>query len=72
MIGKERAGTGGIPMSDRIAKILAGGASKQPVTINNQTNNLTINADDPIKMMGEAAAGRFFQSAFIQLRHATV
>ena len=72
MIGKEKAGTGGIPMSDRIAKILAGGASKQPVTINNQTNNLTINADDPIKMMGEAAAGRFFQSAFIQLRHATV
>ena len=72
MIGKEKAGTGGIPMSDRIAKILAGGASKQPLTINNQTNNLTINADDPIKMMGEAAAGRFFQSAFIQLRHATV
>ena len=59
-------------MSDRIAKILAGGASKQHVTINNQTNNLTINADDPIKTMGEAAAGRFFQSAFIQLRHATV
>ena len=72
MIGKEKAGTGGIPMSDRIAKILAGGASKQPLTINNQTNNLTINADDPIKTMGEAAAGRFFQSAFIQLRHATV
>ena len=73
----EKIGTQGAPAkqiteTDRIKEILSKGAGKQPLTINNQTNNLTINADDPIKTMGEAAAGRFFQSAFIQLRHATV
>ena len=74
MIGGEKAGAGPMKGSAAIDAILAKGASNQPVKItnNNQTNNLTINADDPIKTMGEAAAGRFFQSAFIQLRHATV
>jgi hypothetical protein len=71
-IGTTSDGSGPMKASDRINALLSGAAGKQPVTINNQTNNLTINADDPIKMMGEAAAGKFFQSAFIQLRHATV
>lgn len=75
-LGTTSEGAGPMRMTKKIEEILAGKAGKQPVTINNhtnnQTNNLTINADDPIKMMGEAAAGRFFQSAFIQLRHATV
>lgn len=72
LIGTRQAGAPKMELTDQIKKILAGQSGKQPVTINNQTNNLTINADDPIKMMGEAAAGKFFQSAFIQLRHATV
>ena len=72
LIGKDTQGAGEMKLTDRINKILAGGASKQPVTINNQTNNLTINADDPIKSLGDAAASKFFQSAFIELRHATV
>ena len=71
-LGSESAGAGDLKASEDTKRRLAGAAGKQPVTINNQTNNLTINADDPIKSMGEAAAGRFFQSAFIQLRHATV
>lgn len=72
MIGGEKAGSGPLKETDRIRDLLAGKAGKQPVTINNQTNNLTINADDPIKSLGDAAASKFFQSAFIELRHATV
>ena len=73
MIGGEKAGAGPMKGSAAIDAILAKGASNQPVKItnNNQTNNLTINADDPIKSMGESAASKFFQSAFIEIRHAT-
>ena len=73
MIGGEKAGAGPMKGSAAIDAILAKGASNQPVKItnNNQTNNLTINADDPFKTMGDAAASKFFQSAFIEIRHAT-
>ena len=71
MIGKTEGAPDKISLTDKIEKILAGMAGKQPVTINNQTNNLTINADDPMKAMFEPQAARFFQSAFVQLRHAT-
>lgn len=73
MIGGEKAGAGPMKGSAAIDAILAKGASNQPVKItnNNQTNNLTINADDPIKSLGDAAASKFFQSAFIEIRHAT-
>ena len=72
----EKIGTQGAPaekigLTDAIESKLARQAGKQPVTINNQTNNLTINADDTVKAMFEPQAARFFQSAFVQLRHAT-
>ena len=70
-IGTQGAPAEKIGLSGRLESILAGQAGKQPVTINNQTNNLTINADDPMKAMFEPQAARFFQSAFVQLRHAT-
>ena len=70
-IGGQGTAAGKIGLSDAIESKLAGAAGKQPVTINNQTNNLTINADDPMKAMFEPQAARFFQSAFVQLRHAT-
>lgn len=73
-IGTTTEGAGPMKRSKKIDDILAGKASGQPVTINNNTqnNNLTINAEDPIKSMGEAASSRFFQSAFLQFRHAAV
>lgn len=70
-IGTTAAGAGKMKLTSAIEAKLAGAAGKQPVTINNQTNNLTINADDPMKAMFEPQAARFFQSAFVQLRHAT-
>ncbi len=71
LVGTEGKAAGKIGLTDAIESKLAGQAGKQPVTINNQTNNLTINADDPMKAMFEPQAARFFQSAFVQLRHAT-
>ena len=73
MIGGEKAGAGPMKGSAAIDAILAKGASNQPLKVvnNNQTNNLTINADDPIKSLGDAAASKFLQSAFIEIRHAT-
>jgi tape measure domain-containing protein len=70
-IGTTTEGAQAMKMTKEIEARIAGAASKQPVTINNQTNNLTINADDPMKAMFEPQAARFFQSAFVQLRHAT-
>lgn len=74
MIGKETEGAGPMKRSKKIDDILAGKASGQPVTINNnnQTNNLTINAEDPLKSTAEAASSKFFQTAFLQFRHAAV
>jgi tape measure domain-containing protein len=72
MIGTETEGAPAMKMTDKIDKILSGMSLKQPVTNITQNNNLTVNAEDPIKTMGESAAARFFQGAFIELRHATV
>jgi hypothetical protein len=58
-------------MTDRIESILSGNAAKQPITNITQNNNLTVNAEDPIKTMSESASAKFFQGAFIQIRHAT-
>ena len=71
-LGSTSNGAGPMKSTKRIEDILAGNAGKQPLTINNQTNNVTINAEDPLKTLGEAASAKFFQGAFIQLRAATV
>jgi tape measure domain-containing protein len=70
--GQDGKDPGKIKLTDRMDKIMSGMAAKQPITNITQNNNLTVNAEDPIKSMGEAAATKFFQGAFIQIRHATV
>ena len=72
LIGANTEGAAASKLTDRIDKILSGNAAKQPITNITQHNELTINAEDPIKTMSESASAKFFQGAFIQLRHATV
>jgi Tape measure protein len=69
--GRDGTDPGKMKLTDKIDAILAGTASKQPITNITQNNNLTVNAEDPIKSMGESAAAKFFQGAFLQIRHAT-
>ena len=71
-LGHDGKDPGRLKLTDKIDKAMSDKAAKQPITNITQNNNLTVNAEDPIKTMGESAAAKFFQGAFIQLRHATV
>jgi tape measure domain-containing protein len=70
-LGTRSPSAGQVKNSDRIESLMTKQAGKQPLTNITQNNNLTINAEDPLKTMAEAPSARFMQGAFLAIRHAT-
>lgn len=69
--GEDGRDPGKLKKTKSIEDILSGMAAKQPVTNITQNNNVTINAEDPLKSLGESAVAKFLQAGFLQIRHAT-